>query len=91
MAFQINGGLGVTDEMLLTSNRLFFDSGTTDLNINFEDDGVFKFEANSHFFNNDLNVGEKTQIRLDGNITMTSPNGTKFNCGVTDAGSFECN
>ncbi len=40
----------------------------------------------------DLNtLSNKTGIRDDGNITMTSPNGTKYNCGVTNGGSLICN
>ena len=44
----------------------------------------------------DLNVtgrsvfGELTIVESDGNLTMTSPNGTKFNCGVTNGGVFQC-
>lgn len=38
----------------------------------------------------DLNIGTLTQIRTDGNITLTSPNGSPFNCGVTNGGVFQC-
>lgn len=29
-------------------------------------------------------------IILDGNVLMTSPDGTEWNCGVTNGGSFQC-
>lgn len=41
----------------------------------------------------DLNVsaaGKNTVLKNDGNITLTSPNGTAFNCGVTNGGVFQC-
>ena len=36
-----------------------------------------------------FNQGNFT-INSDNNITMTSPDGSKFNCGVSNAGAFSC-
>jgi len=38
----------------------------------------------------DLNIQQKTSIRTDGNLNMTSPNGQTWNCGVTNTGEFQC-
>lgn len=38
----------------------------------------------------DLNVSTKIQLRVDGNITMTSPDGTIGNCGMGNDKVFRC-
>lgn len=41
----------------------------------------------------DINMfssGYQTVIKKDGNLLMKSPNGTTYNCGVTDGGVFQC-
>jgi len=38
----------------------------------------------------DVNFGTKFSFRTDGNITLTSPNGTKGNCGMTNGKVFQC-
>ena len=45
--------------------------------------GVLKVEG-------DLNIGTSIVLREDNNITMTSPDGTKWNCGVNNSGVFSC-
>lgn len=43
-------------------------------------------------FGDDVNAGADVfSFRSDGNVTMTSPNGSLWNCGVADDGSFNCN
>jgi hypothetical protein len=44
----------------------------------------------SAIIRDDLNIGTKTMIKTDGNLILTSPNGTKWNCGVSDTGVFSC-
>src|SRR3989338_3246578 len=60
----------------------------------FEDSFLIRnTSADKNFFrvNNTGDIaGMKTVIKADGNLTMYSPNGTPYNCGVTDGGVFQC-
>src|SRR3989344_5510957 len=60
----------------------------------FEDSFLLRnTSADKNFFrvNNTGDIaGMKTVIKADGNLTMYSPNGTPYNCGVTNGGVFQC-
>jgi len=60
----------------------------------FEDSFLIRnTSADKNFFrvNNTGDIaGLKTVIKADGNLTMYSPNGTPYNCGVTNGGIFQC-
>ncbi len=50
------------------------------------------FNASGKIIASDFNISNtKTALRKDGNITLTSPDGTRYNCGVINGGSFVCN
>ncbi|MEK6959413.1 MAG: glycine-rich domain-containing protein [archaeon] len=66
-----------------TSGRTVLEGKTVRFNIN----GTEKAQLNA---NGDLNFGTKIVIKQDGNLLMTSPNGTQWNCGVTNSGIFIC-
>ena len=88
----VNGSLALQND----NDKLYLGSAN-DSSITYDGtDTIFNNEIGTgqFKFNGDLNMfssGNQTIIKSDGNILMKSPNGTLFNCGVTDGGVFTCN
>ena len=74
---------GVTVRLGNTAGGIFLYADNNGFSFkNITEDEIFKMDKNGN-----LNIGDgSTQI----NITLTSPDGTEFTCGVNDSGSFLC-
>lgn len=75
-------------------------AGNESLIFNLQNDGyivlessadVDNFDFNSHNVQVGVRSGCQTNIRIDGNITLCSPDATEWNCGVDNSGVFSCN
>ncbi|MBU0635646.1 hypothetical protein KKE06_01340 [Candidatus Micrarchaeota archaeon] len=47
-------------------------------------------DSNNFMGSGDTNFSDNFHFRADGNVTMKSPDGSFWNCGVTNAGTFQC-
>lgn len=76
---------GQTNQIVIGNDAVGFGSNTVTIGNN---NIIGTYLKGSVKVPNDLNVGGK--IVVDGNIVMTSPDGTQWNCGVSNLGNLEC-
>jgi hypothetical protein len=71
-----NSSTTATDKMEINGNPIEFQIATSP-----------KAELDT---SGNFELGSKIVLKQDGNFSLDSPNGTTFNCGVTNEGNFQC-
>lgn len=91
-SFQANPTISNVTPTLTLDHPLFNDdytvgTNTSRLQIRNSSDNRTDIEVSG---TGDVNITQRFLFRTDGNVTMRSPNGTQWNCGVRNDGVFAC-